>query len=100
MATWGRSISMRLMKDRREDLCSTILPLLRSSPRSWTWARITDGATDKHLTADQVWEKLHEAVGNGLNLLLNTAPLRDGSMDPDDDLRHVAGRIRRERWPA
>lgn len=37
-----------------------------------------------HKTADQVLEQLHSANAAGANLLLNTGPMPDGSIDPVD----------------
>ena len=58
-------------------------------------------AAGQHLNAHQVWEKLAEARGQGCNLLLNTGPLPDGSIDPENDavLSEVGERIRREGFP-
>lgn len=54
-----------------------------------------------HRDADAVWELLSEIVSKGCNLLLNTGPLPDGSIDPQDaeTLRQVGDRIRREGMP-
>jgi alpha-L-fucosidase len=38
----------------------------------------------KHLTAEQALAKLEKARADGANLLLNTGPLPDGSIHPDD----------------
>ena len=55
----------------------------------------------RDVAAEQVWEKLREARRQGYNLLLNTGPLPDGSIDPEDDavLREVGERIRTEGFP-
>jgi len=55
----------------------------------------------KHKTADQVWETLREARRQGANLLLNTGPLPDGSLDQEDveTLREVGRRLRAEGFP-
>ena len=44
---------------------------------------------------------VREAGRAGCNLLLNTGPLPDGSIDPKDDavLREVGERLRRESFP-
>jgi alpha-L-fucosidase len=54
-----------------------------------------------HRDADAAWQMLEETVGKGMNLLLNTGPLPDGSIDPVDaaTLRAVGERIRTEGWP-
>lgn len=55
----------------------------------------------RHKTAEQVWETLASARRHGFNLLLNTAPLPDGSLDPEDTvvLRAAGERLRREGFP-
>lgn len=55
----------------------------------------------KHLTADQVWEKLREAAVAKANLLINTGPEGDGTIIPEDaaTLRAVGDRIGREGFP-
>ena len=54
-----------------------------------------------HKNADQTWELLRSTRGGGCNLLLNTGPRPDGSIDPGDEntLRQVGARIRREGLP-
>ncbi|MDP6125747.1 MAG: hypothetical protein QGH20_08335 [Candidatus Latescibacteria bacterium] len=44
---------------------------------------------------EEIWETLSNAQTDGCNLLLNTGPLPDGSIHPDDDtaLRQVGARI-------
>lgn len=55
----------------------------------------------RHLTADEVWERLKVAAATPANLLLNTGPLPDGSIDPHDNkvLREVGERVRKEGFP-
>ncbi len=55
----------------------------------------------RHLTADEVMELLAKARAQNANLLLNTGPLGDGSIHPDDikALREVGRRIRRNGFP-
>ena len=67
-------------------------------PGSWGYKKDASG---QHLTEDQVWEKLREACAGNTNLLLNTGPLPDGSLDPEDVkvLRKVGARIREEGLP-
>ena len=71
------------------EICTTM------APGSWGYKQDTAG---KHLNAGQVWEKLQHARQRGANLLLNTGPLPDGSLDPEDVtvLREVGARLRRE----
>jgi alpha-L-fucosidase len=54
------------------------------------------------LSEEEIWEKLREAGRSGGNLLLNTGPLPDGSLDPLDEpiLRKVGSRIRAEGFPS
>jgi alpha-L-fucosidase len=53
------------------------------------------------VTTAEVWDLLAETAGKGYNLLLNTPPLPDGSLDPEDTavLREVGERIEREGIP-
>jgi alpha-L-fucosidase len=62
------------------------------------WGYVKDA---KHLNAEQVWEKLTEAARAKANLLINTGPLGDGSIHPEDvaSLREVGARIRKEGFP-
>jgi alpha-L-fucosidase len=74
------------------EICTTM------TPGSWGY---TQAAVGKHKAADDVWETLRQARQQGCNLLLNTGPLPDGSIDPDDEvvLRQVGERLRREGFP-
>jgi alpha-L-fucosidase len=74
------------------EICTTMCP------GSWGW--LEDGK-GKHKSADDVWDTLRTARGQGWNLLLNTGPLPDGSLDPEDEtvLRAVGERLRREGFP-
>ncbi len=58
-------------------------------------------AESAHKTPEQVWGDLEMAAGLGANLLLNTGPLGDGSIHPEDaaTLRAVGERIRRKGFP-
>ena len=55
----------------------------------------------RHLTADEVMELLAKARSQNANLLLNTGPLGDGSIHPEDvkTLREVGRRIRQNGFP-
>lgn len=79
--------------ERPAEICTTM------TPKSWGYLAEAKG---KHLTADEVWEKLREAGRHECNLLLNTAPLPNGSIDPEDEqvLREVGLRLRREGFPS
>lgn len=79
--------------DKLVEICTTM------SPGSWGYSREVSG---KHLNEEQVWEKIKNASSAGCNLLLNTGPLPDGSLDKEDEivLRNVGARIRREGFPS
>lgn len=66
--------------------------------KGWGYTRADAG---RHKDAEAVWETLRKARRNSYNLLLNTAPLPDGSLDPEDEpvLRAVGGRLRAEGFP-
>lgn len=72
------------------EICTTM------SPGSWGYSSENAG---RHLNEEQVWEKLREAKARGTNLLLNTGPLPDGSLDPEDEivLRKIGRRLREEK---
>jgi len=74
------------------EICDTL------QPAAWGYDRRADG---KHKTADEVMKMLEEAASRRANLLLNTGPLGDGSIHPDDvaTLREVGRRLR-SRTPA
>jgi alpha-L-fucosidase len=57
------------------------------------WGYVQDA---RHLTADEVMAELEAAASLKANLLLNTGPLGDGSIHPEDvsTLREVGKRIR------
>ncbi len=75
------------------EICTTMCP--------GSWGYLAEGR-GKHRTADEVWETLRSAAEQGANLLLNTGPLPDGSLDPEDDavLREVGERVRTEGLPS
>jgi alpha-L-fucosidase len=79
--------------DKTIEVCTTLCP--------GSWGYLREGA-GKHLDAAAVWEKLRTAGARGFNLLLNTGPLPDGSLDPEDVavLREVGARLRKEGFPA
>jgi len=74
------------------EICTTM------TPGSWGYMREKAG---RHKSEEQVWEELRSANSHDHNLLLNTGPLEDGSLDPEDipPLRAVGERIRNEGWP-
>ena len=79
-------------KSKLVEICTTM------TPGSWGYKR---EATGDHLTADDVWEKLRDAGESNANLLLNTGPLPDGSLDEEDvdTLLEVGERLQREGFP-
>jgi len=78
--------------DRPLELCDTL------QPHGWGYVRDDDG---RHKTADQVIGMLAKARSLPANLLLNTGPLRNGSIHPEDvrTLREVGRRIREQGFP-
>jgi len=78
--------------NRPGEICTTMCP------RSWGYLEAGAG---KHKTADEVWETIRDAREKGYNLLLNTGPLPDGSIDPEDDgiLRAIGERLRKDGFP-
>jgi len=80
-------------KGAPQEVCTT----MAVEPGSWGYY---EGAG--HRTAEEVWERLAAACAGGYNLLLNTGPLPDGSLDPQHTavLREVGRRLRDQGWPA
>ena len=74
------------------EICTTLCP--------GSWGYLEEGR-GKHRTADDVWDTLRYARERGWNLLLNTGPLPDGSLDPEDvpTLLAVGDRLRAEGFP-
>ncbi len=75
------------------ELCDTL------QPQGWGYMKVDDG---NHKSADQVIEMLGAAAALPANLLLNTGPLPDGSIHPEDvvTLREVGKRIAKNGFPA
>lgn len=69
------------------EICDTL------QPKGWGYIKKDDG---KHKTADQVMAMLKKANDMSANLLLNTGPLPDGSIHPEDvkTLAEVGRRLR------
>jgi len=74
-------------KNKHNEICDTL------QPRVWGYKKDDVG---KHRTADEVMKMLEDAWAANCNLLLNTGPLPDGSIDPTDvqTLREVGRRLR------
>lgn len=72
------------------EICDTL--------QAYSWG-YDKSAHEGHKTADQVMEKLAAAKELDANLLLNTGPLPDGSIHPDDvkTLQEVGNRLRKNR---
>ncbi|WP_144058984.1 alpha-L-fucosidase [Rhodopirellula sp. SWK7] len=70
------------------EICDTL------QPHGWGYMKTDDG---KHKTADQVMKMLATAKEMKANLLLNTGPLPDGSIHPEDQatLKEVGKRLRK-----
>jgi len=70
------------------EICDTL------QGHSWGYDRNDEG---KHRNVDQVMAMLSKARGMNANLLLNTGPLPDGSIHPDDvkTLKEVGRRLRK-----
>ncbi|MCP4614613.1 MAG: alpha-L-fucosidase [Planctomycetes bacterium] len=69
------------------EICDTL------QPKGWGYIKKDDG---RHKTADQVMVMLKKANDMGANLLLNTGPMPDGSIHPEDvkTLAEVGRRLR------
>ena len=81
---------VKLIQDRGAkpaEICRTL------EPRWWGYDRAAEG---KHHTADEVMEMAAECAQYNANLLLNTGPLPDGSIPPEDvrTLREFGRRVR------
>lgn len=72
---------------KHNEICDTM------QPGAWGYTVADDG---QHHSADEVLAMLADANGQGCNLLLNTGPLPDGSIHPEDaaTLRAVGRRLR------
>jgi len=69
-----------LDKNKPREICDTLQP--KNIPgASWGYNKAADG---KHLSADDVIEALGLAEQSGANLLMNTGPMPDGSIHPED----------------
>ena len=75
------------------EICDTL------QHRGWGYVKANDG---KHKSPDKVMEMLAKAANQNANLLLNTGPLPDGSIHPEDvkSLREVGRRIRQNGFPS
>ena len=71
---------------KHNELCDTL------QPAGWSYKKKDDG---NHKTPDQIMEMLQAAGDQNCNLLLNTGPLPDGSIHPEDiaTLKEVGKRL-------
>jgi alpha-L-fucosidase len=83
--------------DKKWEICSSLHDG-GSTKHKVGWGYVKDS---RHLKPDEVMEKLRFALSKEANLLLNTGPLPDGSIHPEDikTLREVGKRIREYGWP-
>jgi len=79
-------------KDKHNEICDTL------QPHGWGYIEKDDG---EHKTPGQALDMIAHARAQNCNLLLNTGPLGDGSIHPEDvaTLREVGRRIREDGWP-
>jgi alpha-L-fucosidase len=77
---------------KHNEICDTL------QPRAWGYTAAADG---QHHGPDAVMDMLANAGRQSYNLLLNTGPLPDGAIHPEDvaTLLEVGRRIRSEGWP-
>lgn len=83
------------------EVCACMLPSAEYEDEiDHSWGYLKAG-TGMHKTTDEVWKLLEQTGAAGHNLLLNTGPLPDGSLDPEDVevLRTVGERLDRDGFP-
>lgn len=85
-------------RDRPGEINTTMCPGPAGQQASWGYLAAGAG---RHKTAEEVWATLATARAGGNNLLLNTGPLPDGAIDPEDAgvLREVGARLRAAGFP-
>ncbi len=79
-------------RNKWNEICDSL------QPHVWGYQAADDG---KHLDAEETLRRLGAALGQRCNLLMNTGPLPEGEIHPDDvaTLRECGRRIRAEGWP-
>ncbi len=85
--------------EKTEEMMKTGKPVeLCTAIAGWGYNKKKDG---NHRGADSVWENIKYAAKYNANLLLNIAPLPDGSIDPQDvqALKETGQQIRKDGWP-
>ncbi len=77
-------------KDKHNEICDTL------QVKAWGYKKEA-----VHKNSEQVLEMLSSAFQHNCNLLLNTGPLPDGSIHPEDvkALNEVGEHIRKHGWP-
>lgn len=80
------------------EICTTMCP--GPGGKRVSWGYLAEGK-GHHKGEDEVWETLKNAGARNCNLLLNTGPLPDGSLDEEDVgvLLAVGERIRKQGFP-
>ncbi len=79
--------------DKPIEVCTTLFP-----DKVWGYSK---EQVSRSKTAEEVWEIIRSARQRKANLLLNTGPRADGSIDPIHEtlLREIGARLRREGFP-
>ncbi|MDP6039780.1 MAG: alpha-L-fucosidase [Candidatus Latescibacteria bacterium] len=80
------------------EICTTMCP--GPGGKKVSWGYLAEGK-GHHKGGDEVWETLKGARERNCNVLLNTGPLPDGSLDEEDVpvLLAIGERIRKEGFP-
>jgi len=87
--------------DKPGEVCACMVPAEEYEDEiRHSWGYLVE-AEGKHKTEAEVWDLLRETHSKGYNLLLNTGPLPDGSLDREDTevLRAVGDRLDDEGFP-
>jgi alpha-L-fucosidase len=87
--------------DKPGEICTTMIPSAEyEDDVDVSWGYL-EAAAGKHKGPEEVWSVLGNAWERDYNLLLNTGPLPDGSIDPEDAevMRAVGDRIRQSGLP-
>lgn len=88
--------------DKPGEVCACMLPSKDyENEIRHSWGYLAE-AENKHKTETEIWKLLQETHSKGYNLLLNTGPLPDGSLDPEDTevLRTVGGHLDDKGFPS
>lgn len=84
--------------DKPIEICTTMCP--GPGGKKVSWGYLAEGK-GYHKGGDEVWKTLKSARERNCNVLLNTGPLPDGSLDEEDVpvLLEIGERIRKEGFP-